>query len=131
MDITELLVASASGLVGTIFGAYIVLFTEKQRQEHERRLRKIEEMKSVYRTFAISLLKHYKDAESSEIDDEFLEGMIGIALCDEKQDPITKALIVLKDKAMWNDHQKYNLVINDIIPEMRKRLKELSEEDKH
>lgn len=93
-------------------------------------MRQIKEIKSIYRRVALSLLKRYKDVESKDIDDEFLEGMIDIALSDEKHDPVSKGLIVLKDKAMWYDRQKYNLVMNNIIPEIRKRLKELSEEDK-
>jgi len=60
------------------------------------------------------------------MDDLFLQSLIDIMLCDDKHDTISKSMIVLTNDS-WNETQKYHLVKDKIIPEMRTRLKELEE----
>ncbi len=61
-DITRQLTVSALSPGGIIIGAAIAYFIEKQRQKHEKGLRQIEEIESIYLQVALSLLKRYRDA---------------------------------------------------------------------
>jgi hypothetical protein len=123
---TNLLIAPLFTLVGAIVGGAIGYRIEKQRQAHEERIRQVNDVKSAYRQVAFLLLKRFNKAENEKIDDVFLQCLVDIMLCDDKLDPINKSMIVLTNDS-WNEIQKYNIVINKIIPEMRTRLKELDE----
>ena len=122
---TNQLVTPLFTLAGTFLGGAIAYYTEKQRRAYEERSRLLNERKLIYSQAAFSLLRRYS---SEAIDDVFLQNMIDISLLDDRDDSISKALIVLKDNRMWNEQLKYNLVVDNIIPGMRKRLKELSQE---
>jgi hypothetical protein len=125
---TNQLITPLFTLAGTIVGGAIGYCIEKQRQAYEERTRQVNEVKSTYRQVAFLLLKRFKNSETEKMDDVFLQSLVDIMLCDDKHDPINKSMIVLTNDS-WNEAQKYNLIINKIIPEMRTRLKEL-EEDK-
>lgn len=121
---TNQLIAPFFTIAGIATGGLITYYIEKQRQTHEERNGQVNEVKSIYRHVALSLLKRYKNAEIEKLDDEFLQDLVDIMLCDDKHDPIRKSMILLTNDS-WNDIQKNNLVMNKIIPEMRTRLKEL------
>lgn len=125
MDMNQLITPLFT-LAGAIVGGAIGYRIEKQRQAYEERTRQVNEVKSTYRQVAFLLLKRYKNAETEKMDDVFLQSLVDIMLCDDKLDPINKGMIVLTNDS-WNETQKYNLVRNKIIPEMRTRLKELEE----
>jgi hypothetical protein len=121
---TNQLITPLFTLAGTIVGGAIIYSTERLRQAYEERIRRVNEVKTTYRQVAFSMLKRYKNAETEKMDDVFLQSLVDIMLCDDKHDPISKSMIVLNNDS-WTEIQKYNLVKNGIIPEMRTRLKEL------